>query len=80
MGNLDGKKKFGLTNIIIVGIASLLLGVVLTARFSVTPQIDAQNFWKERAEKTDTPQLEPNSFVRLAKELTLLWSTYPPPR
>src|SRR4030066_1453489 len=69
MGNLDGKKKFGLTNIIIVGIASLLLGVVLTARFSVTPQIDAQNFWKERAEKTDTPQLEPNSFVRLAKEL-----------
>src|SRR3990170_2045082 len=69
MGNLDGKKKFGLTNIIIVGIASLLIGVVLTARFSVTPQIDAQNFWKERAEKTDTPQLEPNSFVRLAKEL-----------
>ena len=54
MDNITGKKRSGITgikSIIIVGIASLLLGVMLTARFGITPPIDAQSFWKEKSEK-----------------------------
>ncbi|MBI3754318.1 MAG: DegQ family serine endoprotease [Deltaproteobacteria bacterium] len=69
MDNMSDKKRFGIKSIIIVGIASLLLGILLTARFGITPQTDAQSFWKEKAEKTEPAQLEPNSFVKLAKEL-----------
>ncbi|MBI5327966.1 MAG: DegQ family serine endoprotease [Deltaproteobacteria bacterium] len=66
---MDNKKKFGIKSIIIVAAASLLAGVLLTAKFDVTPQTDAQSFWKEKGEKTEMPQLEPNSFVKLAKDL-----------
>lgn len=69
MDNITGKKRFGVKSVIIIGIASLLLGVILTARFGITPSIDAQSFWKEKSEKTEPLQLEPNSFVILAKEL-----------
>ncbi|HKZ46486.1 MAG TPA: DegQ family serine endoprotease [Thermodesulfobacteriota bacterium] len=72
MDNITGKKRSGITgikSIIIVGIASLLLGVMLTARFGITPSTDAQSFWKEKMGKAELLQLEPNSFVRLAKEL-----------
>ena len=72
MDNITGKKRSGITgikSIMIVGIASLLLGVMLTARFGITPSTDAQSFWKEKMEKAELLQLEPNSFVRLAKEL-----------
>lgn len=69
MDTMNSKKTFGIKSVVIVGIASLLLGVVLTAKFDVTPPTDAQSFWKEKGEKTEPPQLEPNSFVKLAKEL-----------
>lgn len=67
--NMAGKKRSGIKGIMIVGIASLLLGIMLTARFGITPPIDAQSFWKEKSEKAELLQLEPNSFVKLAKEL-----------
>jgi len=69
MDTMNNKKTFGIKSVVIVGIASLLLGVVLTARFDVTPPTGAQSFWKEKGEKTEPQQLEPNSFVKLAKEL-----------
>ncbi|OGQ40353.1 MAG: hypothetical protein A3A85_01165, partial [Deltaproteobacteria bacterium RIFCSPLOWO2_01_FULL_42_9] len=69
MKNSNSKKKINIISIAIVGIASLVLGVALTAKFGITPQTDAQSFWKEKAEKTEMPQLEPNSFVKLAKDL-----------
>ncbi|MBI3398125.1 MAG: DegQ family serine endoprotease [Deltaproteobacteria bacterium] len=68
MENIN-RKKVNIISVAMVGIASLLLGVVLTAKFGITPQTDAQSFWKEKGEKAETPQLEPNSFVKLAKEL-----------
>lgn len=69
MDTMNNKKTFGIKSVVIVGIASLLLGIVLTAKFDVTSPIDAQSFWKEKGEKTEPAQFEPNSFVRLAKEL-----------
>jgi serine protease Do len=69
MDIMNNKKAFSIKSVVIVGIASLLLGVIVTAKFSVTPQTDAQSFWKEKGEKAETPQLEPNSFIKLAKEL-----------
>lgn len=69
MENINSKKKINIISIAIVGIASLVLGVALTAKFGITPQTDAQSFWKEKGEKTEMPQLEPNSFVKLAKDL-----------
>ena len=47
MDTMNNKKTFGIKSVVIVGIASLLLGVVLTARFDVTPPTGAQSFWKE---------------------------------
>lgn len=69
MDTMNKKKTFGIKSIAIVGIASLLLGIALTAKFDVTPPTSAQSFWKEKGEKIELPQLEPNSFVKLAKEL-----------
>src|SRR3989337_322548 len=69
MKNSNSKKKINIISIAIVGIASLLVGVLLTAKLGITPTTDAQNFWKEKSEKAEMPQLEPNSFVKLAKEL-----------
>ena len=69
MDNIHGRKRFSIISIITVGVASLLVGVLLTAKLGITPTTDAQNFWKEKSEKAEMPQLEPNSFVKLAKEL-----------
>ena len=57
MDIMNNKKAFSIKSVIIVGIASLLLGVIVTAKFNVTPQTDAQSFWKEKGEKTEIPQL-----------------------
>src|SRR3990172_4506128 len=69
MDNIHGRKRFSIISIITVGVASLLVGVLLTAKLGITPTTDAQNFWKEKSEKAEPLQLEPNSFVKLAKEL-----------
>ena len=46
MDIMNNKKAFSIKSVIIVGIASLLLGVIVTAKFNVTPQTYAQSFWK----------------------------------
>lgn len=63
--------RFGVITILTVGIVSLLVGIILTARFGLTPPTGAENFWKEPVEKKEgaATVMNPNSFIELAGTL-----------
>ncbi|MBI5893900.1 MAG: DegQ family serine endoprotease [Deltaproteobacteria bacterium] len=66
----SGKKGFGFVTLFTVGLASLILGIALTARLGITPPIGAETFWKENGDKkVEGPSLGINSFVELSKAL-----------
>lgn len=66
----SGKKGFGFVTLFTVGLASLILGIALTARLGITPPTGAETFWKENGDKKiEGPSLGINSFVELSKAL-----------
>lgn len=64
------EKAFGLLTLATVAVASIILGVALTAKLDITSSIMAENFWKENgAKKIEGSLIGINSFVELAKDL-----------
>lgn len=62
------KRRFGIVSIIIVGIVSIAIGILLNARWGITPSIEAETFLKEgSSEKTVSVTLP--DFVELSKGL-----------
>ncbi|OGP32443.1 MAG: hypothetical protein A2073_05855 [Deltaproteobacteria bacterium GWC2_42_11] len=65
------KNRFGLITLFTVGLASLILGIALTARLGIAPTTGAESFWKENGDKkVEGISLGINSFIDLAKDLS----------
>ncbi len=62
---------FQLKTLIVVAFLSIVIGVVLTARFDLAPESAAQSFWKDSTNGTVMATVpDQNNFVSLARELS----------
>ncbi len=64
---------FGIKSIVVVAVLSVLVGIFLTARFDMTNQSGAQNFWRDgngQLPSGASPAMIPNNFVEIAKRLS----------
>lgn len=63
-------KRFGLISVVSVGLISLVIGIMLSARLDITTQTSAEELWKEGRPTlvAATPSLRPGSFAELAKQ------------
>ena len=64
---------FGIKSIVVVAVLSVLVGIFLTARFDMTNQSGAQNFWRDgngQLPPGASPAMIPNNFVEIAKRLS----------
>ena len=63
-------KRFGFISVVSVGLVSLVIGVMLSARLDITTQTSAEELWKEGRPTlvSATPSLRPGSFAELAKQ------------
>src|SRR3990170_2933952 len=66
------QKGFGIKTIVVVAVLSVLVGILLTARFDMTNQSGAQNFWRDGngVPPGSVPAMVPNNFVDIAKRLS----------
>ncbi|TAN59848.1 DegQ family serine endoprotease [bacterium] len=65
------KTGFGIKTLIVVAALSVVIGVLITARFDITPQTVAQNFWKDGSGNgIGMPVIKTDNFVELAKKLS----------
>ena len=69
MRNFLGK-RFGFISVVSVGLISLVIGIMLSARLDITTQTSAEDLWKEGRPTlvSATPSLRPGSFAELAKQ------------
>lgn len=65
-------KGFGVKTIVVVAVLSVLVGILLTARFDMTNPTGAQNFWKDGNAQPpgSSPGMVPNNFVDIARKLS----------
>ncbi|MBI2400557.1 MAG: trypsin-like peptidase domain-containing protein, partial [Deltaproteobacteria bacterium] len=66
------QRGFGIKTIVVVAVLSVLVGILLTARFDMTNQSGAQNFWRDGngVPPGSVPAMVPNNFVDIAKRLS----------
>jgi serine protease Do len=66
------QRDFGIKTIVVVAVLSVLIGILLTARFDMTNQSGAQNFWRDGngLPPGTSPAMIPNNFVDIAKRLS----------
>lgn len=66
------KSGFGIRSIVVVAVLSVLVGIFLTAKFDMTGQSTAQNFWRDGASAPQgvAPAMVPNNFVEIARKLS----------
>jgi serine protease Do len=63
-------KRFGFISVVSVGLISLVIGIMLSARLDITTQTSAEDLWEEGRPTlvSATPSLRPGSFAELAKQ------------
>ena len=65
------QRGFGIKTIVVVAVLSVLVGILLTARFDMTNHSGAQNFWRDGSVQSGAaPVMVPNNFVDIAKRLS----------
>ncbi len=64
------KRRFGFATLGLVALASIILGVFLTAGFNFTDSARAGAFWNEPVASKSAPSPLPGNFTKLAKDLS----------